>query len=191
MTTIMAGLKSGIDIDAKVAPARMAHFVVRTKNVPTLTAWYKEVFQAEAVFDNGKLVFLHFDDEHHRIAIGELPGLEDPNHRASGIDHVAFTYGSIEELLYTYVRLKKVGILPFVSLDHGPTTSLYYKDPDGNQVELQVDNFATLEDAHGYFKSAAFEKNPIGVEINADDLVARLLAGEHPASLLSSGTRGA
>jgi catechol-2,3-dioxygenase len=30
--------------------------------------------------------------------------------------------------------------------NHGLTTSLYYRDPDGNKVELQVDNM-TMEQA--------------------------------------------
>lgn len=194
MNTILAEVKAGhalASIQRRVTPARMAHFVLRSRNVPALVEWYKQVFQSETVFDNGKLAFLYFDDEHHRIAIGEFPGLEDPNHQASGIDHVAFSYGSIEELLYTYIRLKKIGIVPFANLDHGPTTSFYYKDPDGNQIELQVDNFSTTEGAHAYFQSDAFLKNPIGVEIYPDDLIARLEAGEEPEKLLSSGTRGA
>ena len=45
--------------------------------------------------------------------------------------------------LYTYARLKGDGIEPYWCINHGPTTSLYYKDPDGNQIELQVDNFPT------------------------------------------------
>jgi catechol 2,3-dioxygenase-like lactoylglutathione lyase family enzyme len=192
MNVILEAVRAGrslAEIQSTVRPSKIAHFVVRTKNVPALVGWYKEVFEAEAVFDNGKLAFLYFDDEHHRIAIGELPGLEEPNHKASGIDHVAFSYNRIEELLYTYVRLKKAGIIPFVRIDHGPTTSFYYRDPEGNQVELQVDNFATLEGAHGYFQSEAFLANPIGVEIDADALVARLEAGERPEDLLRSGTR--
>ena len=44
-----------------------------------------------------------------------------------------------------------------------PTTSLYYRDPDGNSIELQVDNFATKEEAARYFLSEAFRENPIGV----------------------------
>lgn len=194
MDTILADVKAGrplANIQRKVTPVRMAHFVLRTKNVPPLVDWYKQVFQCEAVFDNGQLAFLYFDDEHHRIAIGAFPGVEDPQHSAAGIDHVAFSYATIEALLYTYARLKKLGIEPFAKLDHGPTTSLYYKDPDGNQVELQVDNFGTREAAHAYFRSDAFLKNPIGVEIDPDDLITRLEAGEKPEQLLSFGTRGA
>jgi hypothetical protein len=40
-------------------------------------------------------------------------------------------------------RKKDMRIRPFYSINHGPTTSLYYTDPDGNRVELLVDNFAT------------------------------------------------
>ncbi|MEO0410822.1 MAG: VOC family protein [Pseudomonadota bacterium] len=171
-----------------IRPSRIAHFVIRTNRVAELVSWYKTVFHADCVFDNGSLAFLHFDQEHHRIAIGEVPGLEDLNPSAAGFDHVAFSYTSIGELLETYARLKGLGICPYLEVDHGPTTSFYYKDPDGNQIELQVDNFETLEDAHGYFKSDAFAKNPLGELIKADDLLVRYRAGEDPYKLLSSGT---
>src|SRR5690606_20737765 len=105
-------------------------FVLRTQKVRELVDWYKIVFQADAVFDNGHLAFLCFDHEHHRIAIGELPGVGEPVPMASGIDHVAFSYANISDLLLTYSRLKDAGIEPFFKVDHGPTTSLYYKDPD-------------------------------------------------------------
>jgi catechol-2,3-dioxygenase len=171
-----------------IRPVRIAHFVIRTNRVAELVRWYKTVFHAECVFDNGSLAFLYFDDEHHRIAIGQIPDLEDLNPLAAGLDHIAFSYNSIGELLETYERLKGLGIRPYMEIDHGPTTSFYYKDPDGNQIELQVDNFDTLEDAHRYFKSDAFAKNPLGELIKADDLLARYRAGEDTYTLLSSGT---
>lgn len=173
----------------RIVPSQLAHFVIRTTNVRVMVDWYKSVFHADAVYDNGSLAFLYFDSEHHRIAIGNIPGLERPNHKAAGFDHVAFSYANIQDLLGTFARLKKLGIEPYLSIDHGPTTSLYYKDPDGNQIELQVDNFETLQQTHDYFRSAAFATNPIGKEINPDDLLLRLNAGEPPHLLLSSGTR--
>ncbi|AMK19599.1 MULTISPECIES: VOC family protein [Sphingobium] len=176
---------------SRIVPTRLAHFVIRSRNVSEVVEWYKTVFEADAVFDNGNLAFLYFDAEHHRIAVGEIPGLEDPNPNVSGIDHVAFSYRNIVDLLETYVRLKELGIVPYFKIDHGMTTSFYYKDPDGNQVELQVDNFETRDEAHAYFRSPAFAENPLGVEIDPDWLVTRLRAGEAPEKLLSSGTVGA
>ncbi|MFD0847279.1 VOC family protein [Sphingosinicella xenopeptidilytica] len=173
-----------------IRPVRLAHVVVRTNNVLELVEWYTVVFQAESVFNNGSLAFLYFDDEHHRIVVGKIPNLEEPNHEASGFDHVAFTYKTIGDLLETYDRLKAHGIEPYFKIDHGPTTSLYYKDPDGNQIELQVDNFQTREAAHRYFRSPAFAKNPLGIEIDPDVLLERYRLGEDMANLLSSGTKG-
>lgn len=190
ITTANAG-RGHAEATTKIVPAHMAHFVLRTTNVRPLAEWYKTVFEAEAIFDNGKMAFLYFDEEHHRIAIIEVPGLAEAEHGATAIDHVAFNYRSIGDLLQTYARLKTEAIEPFAKLDHGPTTSLYYKDPDGNQIELQVDNFGTRAEAHAYFTSAAFEANPVGVEIDPDEMVARLAAGEDPANLLRLGTRPA
>jgi catechol 2,3-dioxygenase len=41
----------------------------------------------------------------------------------------------------SYLRLRDAGIEPDICIDHGMTLSSYYSDPDGNRVELQVDNF--------------------------------------------------
>ena len=61
----------------------------------------------------------------------------------------------------------------------------------GEQIELQVDNFATREEAHEYFRSDAFAKNPLGVMVDPDDLLARFRAGEDQGTLLRAGTRTA
>ena len=48
---------------------------------------------------------------------------------------------------------------------------MYYRDPDGNRVELQIDNFATAEEGQAWMLSPAFAQNPIGVEYDPDELV--------------------
>ena len=55
--------------------------------------------------------------------------------------------------------------------------SLYYADPDGNQIELKVDNFDTYEEQHAWMRSAAFAHNPIGAPFDMDALAAQLRAG--------------
>ena len=76
------------------------------------------------------------------------------------------------ELLDNYERLAARGIRPFRCINHGPTTSMYYADPDGNRVELQVDNFATPEEATAWMASPEFAANPIGVDFDPEDYVA-------------------
>jgi hypothetical protein len=83
------------------------------------------------------------DKANHRIGLIAIPQLVKDAQRSIHVrlQHTAFEYKSLDELLETYVRLKKAGIAPLLSADHGPTTSMYYEDPDGNSVELFVDNF--------------------------------------------------
>jgi catechol-2,3-dioxygenase len=162
----------------RIAPIRLAHIVRRTTRFEEMIAWYRTVLAAEIAHADDMLAFLTYDDEHHRIAIARIPGLEEQSPSAAGTDHVAFTYADLGDLLQTYSRLKNEGIEPFWSINHGPTTSLYYKDPDGNKVELQVDNFATADDCNTWMRSDAFAANPIGVVLEPDELLARYRAGE-------------
>ena len=167
----------------RIPPIRLAHIVRRTARFDELVAWYRTVLAAEVAHADEMLAFLTYDEEHHRIAIARIPGLEEQSPSAAGTDHVAFTCADLGDLLCTYSRLKSEGIEPFWSINHGPTTSLYYKDPDGNKVELQVDNFATAEECNAWMRSGAFAANPIGVVFEPDDLLARYRAGEPLESL--------
>ena len=49
-----------------------------------------------------------------------------------GVDHVAYTYGSLSHLLENHAWLKERGIAPYWCVHHGITVSMYYANPDGN-----------------------------------------------------------
>lgn len=166
-----------------ISPAQLAHFVLRTSRFNELVHWYKTVLGAQAAFENELLSFLSYDKEHHRVAILRVPDLADQKEGVAGVHHCAFTYGSLGELMATYERLRNLDIKPVFVINHGPTTSLYYADPDGNQIELQADNYDTVEEATAFFYSPAFAENPIGVEFDPEDLLRRLRAGEPEAEL--------
>ncbi len=167
----------------RVVPAKFAHAVLRTNKFEAMVSWYRTVLLAEIVYSTRTLAFMTYDDEHHRLAIAAFPNLIDRPPHSAGLDHLAYTYASLEDLLFTYERLKNAGIAPVVTLNHGPTTSLYYRDPDGNKVELQIDNFATIEELKGFFTSGAFAHNPIGITIDPSELMLRLRAGVPAAEL--------
>ena len=161
-----------------IAPVQLAHVVRRTNRFDELVHWYCTVLGAKVVHSNGMLAFLTYDQEHHRIAIARLPNLVEQVDNAAGTDHIAFTHADLGDLLNTYVRLKAVGIAPYWCVNHGPTTSMYYKDPDGSRVELQVDNLPTAESVDRWMRSPEFAANPIGVIFDPDALVERYTAGE-------------
>jgi catechol-2,3-dioxygenase len=168
-----------------ISPRKLAHVVLRTRsNIDAMVQWYCVVLGAQIVFNaGGRLVFLSYDDEHHRIAIAASPDLTERPPRAAGLDHIAFTYDDINALLTTYERLKQEGILPFVCINHGPTTSLYYNDPDHNRIELQVDNFTDMTEATALMQEQ-FSINPVGAEFDPEELLARLRSGADPAELV-------
>lgn len=173
------------DVRSRMAkPVKLAHFVVRTSRYKEVVDFYKLVFRADASFENEVLSFLTFDEEHHRVAVLHVPGLADQPEGIAGVHHVAFTYGTLTDLLENFERLKSVGIEPVFTINHGPTTSLYYEDPDRNQLEFQVENYPTVEESSKFFFSEAFAENPIGVEFDPEDLLRRLRAGEPEEELL-------
>jgi len=167
----------------KVAPAYMAHIVFKTPRFNAMVDWWCNLLEAKPTMENGQLAFLTYDNEHHRVAIASVPALF-PNWKFTrGMDHVAYTYKSLEDLLFTYERLSKQGISPIWAINHGPTTSIYYLDPDKNQVELQVDNFDSHQEFDQFAKSGEFQDNPIGVDFDPSELLARLRAGESEEEL--------
>jgi catechol-2,3-dioxygenase len=174
-------------------PAKLAHVVVRTKQYEPMVQWYKTVLEAHASFEApGTVAFLTYDDEHHRIAIMAMPDLADRPARSTGLDHVAFTYATMGDLIHTYERLKDIGIEPYLTINHGATLSFYYRDPDSNQIELQVDNFETAEEINAYL-AAEFPTNPVGVDIDADELARKFHDGVPESELRArpdSGPRG-
>ena len=143
------------------------------------------MLEAHVVFGSDRIAFLTYDEEHHRVAlIATQPFAERAPSPAVGFYHAAFTYDRLEELLDTHERLLAQGIKPWRTINHGPTISFYYADPDGNDVELQVDRFADAADAQEWMMGEAFSKNPIGIEIDPDDLRRRLAADEPLASIM-------
>ncbi len=125
-----------------------------------------------------------YDDEHHRIAIAAFPGVIERASHSAGLDHLAYTYGSLGDLVATYERLKEAGITPVVTINHGITTSMYYRDPDGNKVELQIDNYDDAQAMKDFMRTAQFEKNPIGVDFDPDELARGYHAGTPQAELI-------
>ena len=172
-------------LDTKpVSPSLFAHFVIRSSNRDAVRDWYCTVLAGHVVFENDYICFITYDDEHHRLAIVSVPDLKAPTAENWGLAHLAYTYRSLGDLLSTYKRLKAQGIVPYRPINHGPTVSMYYKDPDGNAIELQIDAFPTKQGAAGYFQTPAFKQNPIGVPFDPDRMVRDYEAGVPEADLV-------
>ncbi|MFJ4064415.1 VOC family protein [Pseudomonas sp. NPDC089996] len=174
----------------RVVPMKMAHLVFRCADRKAMVDWYRKLFQAELVFEDEILTFITYDDEHHRLAFFNMPHLPPKADEVTGVHHIAYSYAHIDDLLRTYLRLKEEGIRPYWCINHGPTTSLYFRDPEGNDIELQVDNFSEAADAAAFFHSETFANDPIGLEFDPDAMVDLWLAGASETELCRLGTAG-
>jgi catechol-2,3-dioxygenase len=170
-------------------PKKFAHVVYQTRRFDEMLGWYQKVFEASVAYQNPMLAFLTYDDEHHRFAFINMsafkPNVAETGERSdTGVNHVAYTYANLGDLLETYARLKHEGITPYWPIHHGVTLSLYYRDPDGNRMEFQVDCCATAEEATAFMLSDAFAANPIGVKIDPEALLAQYRGGVPADELL-------
>jgi catechol 2,3-dioxygenase len=172
---------------------KLQHLGLTTGNLQPLLAWYKTVLGMRLIYlsenpigapadstPSIKAVWLSNDEANHRIAVVEISGLvadpERPRHQR--LQHVAFAYSTLDDLLGTYVRLKALGILPAISVDEGSQIAFYYEDPDRNSVELNVSNYAeTWASIEHIQNSPEFARRPLGVDVDPEKLVAAYETG--------------
>ncbi|MGE3447552.1 MAG: VOC family protein [Microbacteriaceae bacterium] len=159
-------------------PARMAHIVLRTYDMPRLRDWYCAVFGMEAVAENEKLAFATFDDEHHRFGFAEIEGGPGATFPQPGtFAHAAYAFADLGDLLAQYKHMRALGFTPLKAVNHGVTVSIYYNDPDGNGVEFFTDRFATPAESRAFMTSETFRKNLFGYFIDPEELLAQWEAG--------------
>ena len=121
------------------------HVTIKTSRLQEMVAWYKTLVGVEVTFQDANNAWTTNDEANHRIAFLSVPGLEDDADKVkhNGMHHSAFEYGSFDDLMSSFDRLRGEAIFPAFCLDHGLTISLYYRDPEGNYVELQASISAT------------------------------------------------
>ncbi len=164
------------------APSKFAHVVYNTHRYREMIDWYTKVFEARIQHSDDRLTFMTYDDEHHRFAFANLGPLpDDPPEprmgRGVGVNHVAYTWDGMDQLVELYKRLKAEGITPVSPVKHGMTLSMYYADPDGNLMEFQID-LMEPDAANEFMTTSAFDANPIGETFDPDELVSRYEAGQ-------------
>jgi catechol 2,3-dioxygenase len=145
---------------------KLHHVTIKTSRLDAMIAWYALVVGARVQFKDQTACWMTNDGANHRIAFLAVPGLADDDQktRHNGMHHCAFEYDSFADLMSSYDRLRKAGVEPAFCLDHGLTISIYYKDPEGNFVELQSDNFSDWKLSSEWMRtSPVFAENPIGV----------------------------
>jgi catechol-2,3-dioxygenase len=156
-----------------IAP-KLHHSTFLTLKLDEMVAWYEKVAGLTPVHYSEGAAWLTNDEANHRVAFVAHPAIKKPVDKptSAGLHHTAFEYADFDPWLDNYARLKDEGIVPFMCLDHGITMSMYYADPEGNGVEIQVDAFGDWAVSKEWmWASREFAENPIGQFFDPDKLI--------------------
>ena len=115
----------------------LGHVVLKVRDLNQSVPFYRDVLGLKKVGQAGeKMVFFSFVDNHHDLALLETEqDAAAPSENSPGLHHVAFKVGdSIDELQEAKDWLISKGVTPHRTRDHVATQSVYFHDPDGNQI---------------------------------------------------------
>lgn len=119
----------------------LGHVVIKVRNQQRAEAFYNGLLGIPIAARLAPLSMTFFTlGNHHDFAVAAV-GDDAPDAPANspGLFHVAFKIGTrIEELREAKLQLEAASI-EVAAYDHEVTKSIYFKDPDGNTVELYVD----------------------------------------------------
>ncbi len=162
-------------MSSEVIHPKFHHLNLKTTRLQEMIDYYSVLVGVEVIHQDDVGAWLSNDDANHRIALLAFPNFTDDPEKEThtGLHHSAFEYASFDELNASYVRLKEAGIEPAFCIDHGMTLSYYYADPDGNNIELQVDVFGDWSKSTAWMRtSEEFKANPIGQFVDPDRIAA-------------------
>jgi len=122
----------------------LGHVVYYVRDLNSSLRFYREAVGLELAgrIFNGRAALLTGGRTHHELLLIEVGEADGPlSGKRIGLYHVGWKVGdSLEELKQASERLSDLGYAVSAMSDHTVTQSLYLHDPDGNQVELYVDN---------------------------------------------------
>ncbi|MDH3280864.1 MAG: VOC family protein [Gammaproteobacteria bacterium] len=124
--------------------AELGHIVLYVRDLERSVQFYSEVVELDVqgrIFA-GKAALLSGGRTHHElllIEVGEAPG--PLTGRRLGLYHTGWKVGeTLEQLRAARDRVVAHGTAIDGAADHVISRSLYLRDPDGNEVELFVDD---------------------------------------------------
>ena len=105
----------------------LQHFGVLTSHLERMVDWYAKVVGMITRYSGSRgsagasVTFLSNYSSHHRLAIITMPELQEDTDKKvhTKLQHIAFEYATIDDLLNSYARVKGLGIEPVLTTDHG------------------------------------------------------------------------
>ena len=123
-------------------PMYLGHVNIFVRNVERSRQWYTDVLGLHTYgYRPGRAAFLAADlEQSHEIALVQV-GEEAPAPQKGqvGLNHLAWMVPSLDDLKEAYQRLKDKGVPIERVTDHGVSIGVYFRDPDGNGLEVSYE----------------------------------------------------
>jgi catechol 2,3-dioxygenase-like lactoylglutathione lyase family enzyme len=143
---------------------RLAHVGVYVRDIERLRGFYTRalglVVTDQEVSEKRQIVFLSRNpEEHHQLVlVGGRPAAEEFN----VVNQISFKVEELAAVQSCYGRLGSEPVTEIRPVTHGIAWSVYFRDPEGNRVEVFADTPWYVRQPYG---------SPIDLTRPADDLV--------------------
>ena len=121
---------------------RIGHVHLKVADLDRAIAFYRDVLGFEVMQRYGpQAAFLSAGGYHHHIGLNtwESLGAAPPPRQATGLYHFAILLPDRKELARTLKRLLDHDVEIDGASDHGVSEAIYFRDPDGNGIEIYAD----------------------------------------------------
>lgn len=129
---------------------KIGHVLIKVADIERAKAFYTEVLGFIVIEEDPEHggVFLALKDQSHLLDLSPMahPGSSGADAaERPGVHHVAFAVESEDALRESYFTLKRRGVEVLRTMDHVSQKSIYFKDPDGNLLEIYYELPNALE----------------------------------------------
>lgn len=132
------GIQLSKNYEEQMKIVSLGHVALKVTDIIRSRALYHDVLGLPYAEDpEGKSMVFFRSDEHHNLALFQVDSLDEAS---STLDHIAFRLeGGSAELRSAQAELEAISIdvNPYEHTDQN-VSSIYFKDFDGNQIELYV-----------------------------------------------------
>ncbi len=121
---------------------RIGHVHLKVSDLDRAVRFYRDVlgFELQQYYGN-QAAFLSAGGYHHHIGLNtwESQGGPPPAPGTTGLYHLAILLPNRRELARTFKRVLENGVRIDGASDHGVSEAIYFRDPDGNGIEIYRD----------------------------------------------------
>jgi catechol 2,3-dioxygenase len=123
-------------------PKYLGHVNIYVRNAERSQKWYEDLLGLHTYdYIPGRAAFMSADiEQSHEVALIQV-GDDAPLQQKGqvGLNHMAWMMHSLDDLKELYLRLKEKNVAIDRVSDHGVSVGIYFRDPDGNGVEVSYE----------------------------------------------------